>query len=133
MERRARTITRHELQADPRQLREVLQEAARDLDTADSETRRLVVLLIGALANQWTRHKYPHNGDSLILEIDRLPDRVRVEVFSDATVRAGFWRELGDVVAPGLAFRWGVERRHRPGTWFEVSAASGGSPSANAF
>jgi hypothetical protein len=57
----------------------------------------------------------------MIIDIEQLPGRVRVEAFSHAVLPSGFWREVGEAVAPGLAARWGGERRNRSGVWFEVS------------
>ena len=121
-DRRAPILARHEVQADPRRLRQSLRQIERDLDEVSEKTRRNVVLLVGALANHWARHRWSREGHSMTLDIEHLSNRVRVEAFSHANPPATFWRQVGSSVAPGLVVHWGVERRHRPGVWFEVSA-----------
>ena len=128
-ERRAPVLARHEMPADPRLLRHVLSRVEEDLSDVDHTTRHEVVLLVGAVANQWTRQRWSREGHSMIIDVEHLPDRVRVEVFSHAVLPVEFWKQVGLAVAPGHADRWGMDRRHRPGIWFEVPAVT---PAADA-
>ena len=127
-DRRAPALARHEVQADPRMLRQVLREVERDLNGVAGSTRRIVLLLVGALADQWSRQS-PRREQSMILDIEHLPDRVRVEAFTNETLPADFWTTVGPEVATGLADRWGIERRHRSGgAWFEIDTEATDKP-----
>jgi hypothetical protein len=123
-ERRAPVLARHEMPADPRLLRDVLRRVEADLRDVDHTTRHEVVLLVGAVANRWTRQRWSREGHSMIIDVERLPSRVRVEVFSHAALPREFWEQVGIAVAPGHVDRWGVERRHRSGLWFEFPAVT---------
>ena len=121
-ERRAPVLTRHEIQADTRALRKVLSEVEQGLDGIAGSTRRTMLLLVGALADQWSR-PFPPKEQSMTLEIDRFSDRLRLEAFSNEELPEGFWLGVGTSAAPGLADRWGVDRRHHRGVWFEVATS----------
>jgi hypothetical protein len=122
-DRRAPILARHEVHADPRMLRQVLRQVTSDLRDVEGETRRKVALLLGVLADQWARQNSSRDEHSLIVDIEHLPNRVRVEAFSHAALPENYWKQVGPVVAAGLADTWGLERRHRSGIWFELKAA----------
>ena len=126
-ERRAPVLTRHAFQANPGQFRSVRHQVARSLQELDTDTRRRVGLLLGALADEW-QHQNGLREELLIVDVEHLPERVRVEAFTHGVVAAETWRLIGESVAPGFADHWGLERRHRSGAWFELEAAD--EPSA---
>ena len=130
-ERRAPILARHEVFADPGNLRQLLERVESDLDDMGEETRRRVRLLLGALADLWTRQHGLRDEHTMVVDIDRLPDRVRIEAFSHVILPSRFWRGVGVAVAPGLASRWGVERRHRSGIWFEFEMPEDAMPSGS--
>jgi len=119
-DRRAPTLARHELAADPRMLRSALRQVERNLGEVGLTTRRKLMLLIGALANEWTDQCSWQIAPTMVLDVEQLSDRVRVEAFSHATLPDDFWSRLGTAVAPGRAAHWGVERRGQSGVWFEI-------------
>jgi len=121
-DRREPVLAQHEIQADPRALRRVLNEVERDLEGLSGRTRRKAVLLVAALADHWLRLT-PDKSALMKVDIERSSTHLRIVASaSDETLPQDFWEQVGHAVVVGLVDSWGVDRRGRSGAWFEVDA-----------
>jgi hypothetical protein len=120
MERRAPVLARHEIYVDAPD--ECVAQVEAALHGVPDAIRRKVVALVCALEEQWAQESWALDGHSMIVDIEELADRMRVEAFSHANVPSGYWRNVGLAAASEIADGWGVEQRDRAGVWFEVSS-----------
>jgi anti-sigma regulatory factor (Ser/Thr protein kinase) len=113
--------------ADQSSPRRVRREVSAALDGLDAETLATVQLLVSELATNVVLH----GGDNMAVDVDREPERVRIEVSDDGdgmparrhpTAYSDGGRGLGMVEA--ASSDWGVQPRP-PGktVWFELSLA----------
>jgi hypothetical protein len=117
---RRTVLTRHELLgADPRGHRAVLDEVKGSLEDLDDRTRRKGMLLVSALAVQWSALT-PGPGEKMMLRIDRDPDRLRIAASaSEDALPVAFWEVVGG--AAGTAFADSCEiAPDRSGAWFDI-------------
>jgi len=119
-DRREPVLAQHEIEADPRALRRVLNEVEHGLSGINGRTRRKAVLLVAALADHWLRLT-PDKSALMRVEIERSQTHLRIVASaSDEALPQRFWERVGHAVAVGLVDSWGIDRRGRHGAWFEV-------------
>ena len=108
-DRREPVLIKYELDPDARRLRDDLDEVAEGLVGLDGRTRRKTLLLVAALAEQWSRQG-PESEERMSLRIVRSGGGLRVAASAKPTALSqGFWETLGQAVVPGLADSWGTE------------------------
>ena len=114
-------LTRFELLgADPREHAAILEEVKGSLEGLDDRTRRKGMLLVSALAVQWSALP-PGPGDRMTLRIDRSPDGLRIEASaSEGALPVAFWEVVGGAAAAVFADRWEMAR-DGSGAWFEIA------------
>ena len=120
MDLRTTVHARYELLgADPRGHEAVLDEVERDLEGLDDRTCRKGMLLISALAVQWSA-LMPAPEERMMLRIDRAPDRLRIVASaSEDSLPAAFWEVVGGAAAAVFADDWRMAR-DSSGAWFEI-------------
>lgn len=119
-DRREPVLTKYELDPDARRLRDDLDEVAEGLVGLDGRTRRKALLLVGALAEHWSRQR-PQPEERMSLRIVRSADGLRIAASAErSALPHGFWEAVGQAVVPGLADRWGTEPLEQSGAWFLI-------------
>jgi hypothetical protein len=115
-----RTLAEHELpMADSAEQRAALAEVRESLEGLDDRTRRKGLLLISALATQGSMLSAT-GGQSMRLEIDRSPDRLRIVAsVSEDALPVAFWDVVGGAAATAFADDWQIER-DRLGACFDI-------------
>lgn len=115
-------LARHELLGtDPGEHRAVLAEVKQSLEGLDDRTRRKGLLLVSALADQWSWLR-PRPGQTMGLRIDCSPDRLRVVArASEDALPLEFWEVVGGAAATAFADSW---ERDRSGAWFDIERLS---------
>ena len=120
-DRREPVLTKYELDPDARRLRDDLDEVAEGLVGLDGRTRRKALLLVGALAEQWSRQR-PEPEERMSLRIVRSAEGLRIAASAErSALPQGFWEALGQAVVPGLADSWGTELGEQSGAWFLIA------------
>jgi anti-sigma regulatory factor (Ser/Thr protein kinase) len=114
--------------ADPSSPRRVRREVSDVLEGIDAETLATAQLLVSELATNVVLH----GGDHMAVDVDREPERVRIEVSDDGegmparrhpTTESDGGRGLGMVELASSA--WGVQPRVAGKTvWFELALAA---------
>jgi hypothetical protein len=118
-----RRTAQHELPlADSAEHRAALAEVKQSLEGLDDRTRRKALLLITALAAQGSVLS-PRRGQSLRLQLDRLPDRLRIVASASEDLPVDFWDVVGGAAATAFADDWQVAR-DRLGAWFDIKRIS---------
>jgi hypothetical protein len=112
-------LAQHELpMADSAKQRAALAQVKQSLEGLDDRTRRKGLLLVAALAAQGSMLS-PRSGQSMRLQIDRLPDRLRIVANAGEDLPVDFWDVVGGAAATAFADDWQVER-DRSGAWFDI-------------
>jgi hypothetical protein len=112
-------LAQHELpMADSAKQRAALAQVKLSLEGLDDRTRRKGLLLVAALAAQGSMLS-PRSGQSMRLQIDRLPDRLRIVASAGEDLPVDFWDVVGGAAATAFADDWQVER-DRSGAWFDI-------------
>jgi hypothetical protein len=113
-------LARHELLGGyPSGRKAMLDQVRQSLDGVDERTRRKGLLLVTALADQWSA--LATGGEQkLSLRIDRLRDRVHITASaSGGAVPVMFWEVIGGAAAAAFADDWETER-DGSGAWFDI-------------
>jgi hypothetical protein len=120
MDRRT-VLARELLGTDPGEQRAVLAEVKLSLEGLDDRTRRKGLLLVTALAVQWSLLR-PSRGQTMRLQVEHSPDRLRIVASASMdALPPQFWETVGGAAATAFAdsWEWG-----RSGAWFDIERIS---------
>jgi hypothetical protein len=116
---RRTALAQHELpMADSAMQGAALAEVKQSLEGLDDRTRRKGLLLVSALAAQCSM-LCPRSGQSMSVQIHRLPDRLRIVASASEDLPVDFWDVVGGAAATAFADDWQIER-DRLGAWFDI-------------
>jgi hypothetical protein len=104
--------------ADSAKREGALAEVKQSLEGLDDRTRRKGLLLVTALATQGSMLS-PKSGQSMRVQIHRLPDRLRIVASASEDLPVTFWDVVGGAAATAFADDWQIER-DRLGAWFDI-------------
>ena len=121
---RRTVLAEHELpMADSAKQRAALARVKQSLEGLDDRTRRKGLLLVTALVAQGSVS--PRSGQSMRVQINRFPDRLRIVASAGEELPVDFWDVVGGAAATAFADDWQIER-DRLGAWFDIKSADFG-------